>query len=385
MADLSRLKSQLAVSGLSGQNNALWQVINQLIDASVSTETTIQKTVTVLSGLTFLPGSILFADGAGNVSSDSPNLFWDDTNKRVGIGTNTPVAPLDILRSGLAAVSTDGALLENRTLATGAVLAQMSPRLRFRGSAWDGALPKAVDAFIELLPQSGTPRGLLNIGATVQGIGTYYPVQMGLNPTTNGCQFTLGGGTPGIGLSSTIRGGDGTVSLPVFGFINSGGGGPIGFWSPAPNDMNLVCGALNQILWGTGLWRNGSALSITWSSNVDPNLAVGDVAFTRIGQGKLRVWNNPEASGAITTAGFLIDMQTDAVAKFRDRADAAFATVDCLDIKTENATFMHRTGVALTNNAAAAVGTLNNAPAAGDPTKWIRIDDNGTARFIPAW
>jgi len=43
------------------------------------------------------------------------------------------------------------------------------------------------------------------------------------------------------------------------------------------------------------------------------------------------------------------------------------------------------TGVAFTNNAAAAVGTLTNAPAAGNPTRWIPINDNGTIRNIPAW
>lgn len=43
------------------------------------------------------------------------------------------------------------------------------------------------------------------------------------------------------------------------------------------------------------------------------------------------------------------------------------------------------TSVNLTNNAAANVGTLNNAPAVGDPTKWIPINDNGTVRNIPAW
>lgn len=41
--------------------------------------------------------------------------------------------------------------------------------------------------------------------------------------------------------------------------------------------------------------------------------------------------------------------------------------------------------VALTNGAAAQVGTLTNAPAAGNPTKWIPINDNGTTRYIPAW
>lgn len=41
--------------------------------------------------------------------------------------------------------------------------------------------------------------------------------------------------------------------------------------------------------------------------------------------------------------------------------------------------------VALTNGAAAAGGTLLNAPAAGNPTKWVPINDNGTTRYIPAW
>ena len=43
------------------------------------------------------------------------------------------------------------------------------------------------------------------------------------------------------------------------------------------------------------------------------------------------------------------------------------------------------TSTGLTNNAAAAVGTLLNAPVAGDPTKWIPINDNGVVRNIPAW
>lgn len=48
------------------------------------------------------------------------------------------------------------------------------------------------------------------------------------------------------------------------------------------------------------------------------------------------------------------------------------------------ATF-HTTSTALTNGAGAGAGTLTNAPAAGDPSKWIGINDNGTTRYIPAW
>lgn len=40
---------------------------------------------------------------------------------------------------------------------------------------------------------------------------------------------------------------------------------------------------------------------------------------------------------------------------------------------------------ALSNGAGAGAGTLLNAPAAGNPTKWIGINDNGTIRYIPTW
>ena len=38
--------------------------------------------------------------------------------------------------------------------------------------------------------------------------------------------------------------------------------------------------------------------------------------------------------------------------------------------------------VALSNGAGAGAGTLTNAPSAGNPTKWIPINDNGTTRYI---
>ena len=49
------------------------------------------------------------------------------------------------------------------------------------------------------------------------------------------------------------------------------------------------------------------------------------------------------------------------------------------------ATFYLASTTTLANNAAAAAGTLTNAPAAGNPTKWIKFDDNGVTRSIPCW
>jgi hypothetical protein len=68
-------------------------------------------------------------------------------------------------------------------------------------------------------------------------------------------------------------------------------------------------------------------------------------------------------------------------------------TVELADIKastveaslTDSSTILLASSQTLTNGAAGAVGTLNNAPAAGNPTKWVSINDNGTVRQIPAW
>jgi hypothetical protein len=44
-------------------------------------------------------GSILFAGATDNITEDNTNLFWDNTNKRLGIGTNAPSRPLHLVGS----------------------------------------------------------------------------------------------------------------------------------------------------------------------------------------------------------------------------------------------------------------------------------------------
>lgn len=75
-------------------------------------------------------------------------------------------------------------------------------------------------------------------------------------------------------------------------------------------------------------------------------------------------------TGAIAGAG---NAQQVATTQFRVLASAGGAGVASVDIAN------------VTNGAAAAVGTLNNAPAAGDPTFWVPIQVNGVVKHIPAW
>jgi len=55
------------------------------------------------------------------------------------------------------------------------------------------------------------------------------------------------------------------------------------------------------------------------------------------------------------------------------------------DVTSGDTAALIKTSVALSNGASSHTGTLTNAPAASNPTKWIPINDNGTTRYIPAW
>jgi len=65
--------------------------------ANCSVDIPIATNVLVGSGTT---GSVLFVDSSGNLNQDNANLFWDDTNNRLGIGTTSPLLKLDVAGSG---------------------------------------------------------------------------------------------------------------------------------------------------------------------------------------------------------------------------------------------------------------------------------------------
>ncbi|KKL71762.1 hypothetical protein LCGC14_2091620, partial [marine sediment metagenome] len=48
--------------------------------------------------LKFTEGSVIFAGEGGVITQDNANLFWDDANNRLRIGTgNAPISTLDIM------------------------------------------------------------------------------------------------------------------------------------------------------------------------------------------------------------------------------------------------------------------------------------------------
>lgn len=68
--------------------------------ASVSASMAIGGSITSATA-----GSVLFAGTSGVLQQDNTNFFWDDTNNRLGIGTNAPTNDIDVSRGSTGAVA----------------------------------------------------------------------------------------------------------------------------------------------------------------------------------------------------------------------------------------------------------------------------------------
>ncbi|MFZ9263872.1 MAG: hypothetical protein ACO222_01765 [Polynucleobacter sp.] len=80
----------------------------------------------------FTAGSVPFAGASGVYSQDNANFYWDDTNNRLGIGTATPVGPLDITNSGTQQYLSNGTATGT---ATGTVYSTLAMRSLKGGGA----------------------------------------------------------------------------------------------------------------------------------------------------------------------------------------------------------------------------------------------------------
>ncbi len=146
------------------------------------------------TGLT--AGSVLFADADGTITQDNSNLFWDDANNRLGIGTASPSVSLDV--NGDVRVRENGAvprIFFQRSSAD-------SPwgTLQWKGNTgtvkWEIASNQAVGPDIEFNEgDSVNTRMIIKAGGNV-GIGATSPSQ----------KLQVVGGTFGVFSNSTSGG-----------------------------------------------------------------------------------------------------------------------------------------------------------------------------------
>lgn len=239
----------------------------------------------------------------------------------------------------------------------------------------------------------GTTNAGLEHGSTTGASTPYIDFHSGATATDYDSRIIASGGTgsAGLGLLTLSSGAvavaiGGTEAIRVDGARNVG----IGI---TPNTWNTAYTALE--ISGVSLWGAGTSTFLGCNLYFDSvgfkRKAIGATAvYEQIGDVHLWYSNASGAAGGapamtermrISANGELgINVVPSGTYKLEVTGNALFTT----GISTGDTT-LHTTTVALANNAGASAGTLTNAPAIGNPTKWIPINDNGTTRNIPAW
>lgn len=142
---------------------------------------------------------------------------------------------------------------------------------------------------------------------------------------------------------------------------------------------------------------NGFGGNIRLRPNAVSNLLIQNAAApVRVeGPNNFTEWRANDVVTQMTNTGFFDVQSAGSVSRVRVLQNGHMMVNNTVDngntvqvngslSTADNTAILHAT-VNMLNGAAAAAGTLNNAPAAGNPTKWIPFDDNGTTRYIPSW
>jgi len=361
----------------------------------------------------------------------------------LGIGI-TPTVKLDVVNAGLALVATPTVRLVNDTAATSIATRQFSPALTMSGTAWDtsgagSSVTQRIALYMRTLSGSDTG-GLLAIADDSNGAGTLTDqFYVGSAITGGSPDFRIRDGNivfrnagRGIGfvtapltdaIGSSVFSGDvvgGTfqrlkfTTTPGWVFIegnNFGTGAGVNPMMDFRGFDDSVSSPIVQIrMRGTpgGTVANGFGSRLLYQANssttADQNQGSLDVVWSdvthasRTGAFVVSLVNNAAANaeklrvtgpGLLTFGGVTSSQPAlkpnSAVLETKLADDSAYAQHKALEFMGARANFLMRNSVAWSDGAAAGAGTLTNAPTAGDPTKWIPVDDNGTTRYIPAW
>lgn len=158
-----------------------------------------------------------------------------------------------IANSGLATTSTDGFAILNSTAATAGVPVQLSPRLKWCGTAWNSSsVASETDCFfVENLPATvaGTTTARLKFGYINTAGTVTYPLQM-----TNGGGLLFVDNTVDIGANAANR--------------------PANIWAAAQvsaNTLTILTGATGKFAWGNGnAFASGAVPTISSGFGTSP-------------------------------------------------------------------------------------------------------------------
>lgn len=181
--------------------------------------------------------------------------------------------------------------------------------------------------------------------------------------------LTTGSDNIAIGADVTLPSATASNQVVIGGLLIYAGSGAATFAAPLSITGDTTPSTDNAYDFGTVSlrWRDGR---FSRNLTVENNASVTGTVFSASGSFSSTT-DAGVATGSIITAGGIYLAKS--------------LIVGTTITKPGGTSPLISTNTAITSGAAAQIGTLTNAPLAGNPTSWVPINDNGTTRYIPAW
>lgn len=305
--------------------------------------------------------SVLFAMGFDRASVEALRHFLRQVGSAVG-GTTLPEAVAtqehlqieDVFSNSISTRQDIWLDVDQKTLPDhGAAIAELTKQvaqLRSQMADW--------------LDMSASVSELKKSARGIEIAYSLPPVAMGIDWTRPG---RIGSSTPNTGSFTTLSASGAVTLSPASANV-----------ALSPTGTGLVtidpatAGTMNNMAIGGTTPRAGAFTTISASGQITSTVATGTPPFV------VASFTNVPGLNASLLLGF--NWVTPGTIGSTTPNTGRFTSVTV----PGGAQFI-TTNTALTDGAGASAGTITNAPAAGNPTKWIGINDNGTIRKIPAW
>ena len=324
------------VAGVAEKDNIIYESFRRLIDQANAAFGTTNGNVTSLTGsLSAVPaGYVMYGSGTVLVGG-SPDLFWDNVNSRLGVGTTTPSSPLTV--AGVIESTVGGFKFPDGTTQTtaGTTGSGAATRVTFWSGA--GTLSSNANFFwddtnVRLGIGTGAPTSPLTVAGIIESTsgGIKFPdasiqTKAVVIPATAGVLWTDGGGGTfvnanfawidasqrlAVGSSSasyklhvTGTGGN-NVDVRSNGQFMSGDVSLLGAFI-AGDGSNVSQAAFGQDTSTTaGLWGNGGGWVLRYKI-ADGAMGIGGAPLA-VGTARLGVYGNIQAVG--TGASVVVDL-----------------------------------------------------------------------------
>jgi hypothetical protein len=161
----------------------------RIYNTTTNTNDTYNGTAWQSNSVSGVAGAIQFSNGSA-FASDATNLFWDDTNNRLGVGTNAPTSKLQIVTddainpqafsnqtSVLAGTTSQGALISAFSSTNGGFINALWPgnawfKMNYGGTNHNFSVNGAVAAVIDTNTTFGNGATSLGARLGIKGSGT---------------------------------------------------------------------------------------------------------------------------------------------------------------------------------------------------------------------